>query len=251
MKKLIAIVLSVVVSISLVACGNEEFKLTGTWQAAKAEIDGATFTVSELEAMGEDEFSDFYLIIKDGGTAVAIEQGRSDVIDWEETENGYEIGYAECIVVDSLLCVDNGYGKVFFEKISDSQTVEEKYMSSEDEEKPETTQKPTPPPEATPEPTPEPIEEKNELTGIRPEFKEAMDSYEAFFDKYIDFMNRYENADTTELMNMMTDYLQYMTDFVETMEEMEEMEDEEMSTEEALYYAQVTSRISRKLMTVE
>lgn len=251
MKKLIATILSIVMSISLVACGNEEFKLTGTWQAAKAEIDGATFTVSELEAMGEDYFSDAYLIIKDGGTAVTIEKGKSDMINWEETENGYKIGYTECTIVDDLLCVDNGYGKVFFEKISDSQTVEEKYMSSEDEEKPEPTQKPTPTPEATPEPTPEPIDEKNELKGIRPEFKEAMDSYEAFFDKYIDFMNRYESADTTELMNMMTDYLQYMTDFVETMEEMEEMEDEEMSTEEALYYAQVTSRISRKLMAVE
>lgn len=251
MKRIIAIILAITIVISLVACGEEEFKITGTWKAFKAEIDGVAFTVSEMEALGEDELSDFYLIVKDGGIAVAIQKGDTDKIDWEETENGYEIGYADCTIIDELLCVDNGYEKIFFEKVSDSQTIEEKYMASEDEEKPDPTQKPTPTPEVTPEPTPEPAEEKNELTGIRPEFKEAMDSYEAFFDKYIDFMNRYENADTTELLSLMADYAQYMTDFIETMDAMEEMEDEEMSTEEALYYAQVSSRISRKLMAVE
>ena len=95
-----------------------------------------------------------------------------------------------------------------------------------------------------------PATKPSELTGIRPEFKKAMDDYEAFFDKYIDFIKKYENASTTELMSLMADYMQYMTDFAEAMESMEEMESQEMSTEEALYYAQVTSRISAKLMAV-
>lgn len=99
-------------------------------------------------------------------------------------------------------------------------------------------------------PATNPADEPEGLTGIRPEFKKAMDDYEAFFDKYIDFINKYENASTTELMALMADYMQYMTDFAEAMDSMEEMESQDMSTEETLYYAQVTSRISAKLMAV-
>jgi len=88
-------------------------------------------------------------------------------------------------------------------------------------------------------------------TGIRPEFKAAMDSYEEFFDEYIEFIKKYESAEPTEMIEMLTDYTEYMTDFAEAMEALEEMEDDEMSTEEALYYAQVSSRITQKLLTIE
>ena len=84
--------------------------------------------------------------------------------------------------------------------------------------------------------------------GIRPEFKAALDSYEEFFDEYIEFIDKYETTDTTEMLNMLSDYMEYMTDFTEAMEALDEMENDEMSTEEALYYAHVTSRISQKLL---
>ena len=87
--------------------------------------------------------------------------------------------------------------------------------------------------------------------GIRPEFKEAMDSYEAFFDEYIEFMTEYANADATDLLEMLADYTEYMKQYVETMKEFEDLENEDMTTEEALYYAEVASRISRKLLEVE
>ena len=38
-------------------------------------------------------------------------------------------------------------------------------------------------------------DEGQEASGIRPEFKEAMDSYEEFFDEYIDFMDTYSKSD--------------------------------------------------------
>ena len=88
-------------------------------------------------------------------------------------------------------------------------------------------------------------------SSIRPEFKAAMDSYEEFFDEYIEFINEYETADTTKMLGMLAEYTQYMTDFAKAMEALDEMEDDEMSTEEALYYAQVTSRITQKLLTIQ
>jgi len=104
------------------------------------------------------------------------------------------------------------------------------------------------------EPSVEPTtEEKNSNTedSIRPEFKAAIDGYEEFFDEYIEFINKYETADTTEMLSMLAEYTQYMTDFAEAMESLEEMEDDEMSTAEALYYAQVSSRITQKLLTIQ
>lgn len=102
--------------------------------------------------------------------------------------------------------------------------------------------------EAVPDETPaeqetaEPVAED----GIRPEFKEAMDSYEAFFDEYLAFMEKYEDAEDT--LGMLTDYAAYMAKYAEMTAALEALDEEELSTEEALYYTKVTARISQKLI---
>ena len=84
--------------------------------------------------------------------------------------------------------------------------------------------------------------------GIRPEFKAAMDSYEAFFDEYVAFMKEY--AESTDAAGMSTEYLTMMQQYLETMEAMQELGEEELSDQEAVYYAEVSLRISQKLMEV-
>ena len=49
----------------------------------------------------------------------------------------------------------------------------------------------------------------------------------------------------------MNDYVDYMEQYAETMEKLETLEYEDMSTEEALLYAEVMNRISAKLLEVE
>lgn len=85
-----------------------------------------------------------------------------------------------------------------------------------------------------------------ETTGIRPEFKEAMDSYEAFFDEYIEFMKNYDENDATMLLKSAN----ILTQYAETMEKMEEKGSEEMNDAEAAYYLEVTTRINQKLLSV-
>lgn len=84
---------------------------------------------------------------------------------------------------------------------------------------------------------------------ISPEFKEAMESYEAFFDEYIAFMNEY--ADSNDTSAMLVDYLSYLEQFSETMEKLDAIDENELTTAEALYYSEVMSRISQKLLTVQ
>lgn len=86
--------------------------------------------------------------------------------------------------------------------------------------------------------------------GIRPEFQEAMDSYEAFFDEYVSFMKEYENASQDDVLDMMDEYTDYLKQYTETLSKMEALDDGDLSTEEALYYAEVTNRISKKLIEV-
>jgi len=85
-------------------------------------------------------------------------------------------------------------------------------------------------------------------TGIRPEFEEAMDSYEEFFEEYVSFMKEYATADNPQ--SMLDDFYDYMLQYTETMVKLAELENSEMSTEEALYYAEVSLRISQKLLEV-
>ena len=81
--------------------------------------------------------------------------------------------------------------------------------------------------------------------GVTPKFKAMMDSYEDFFDKYIEFMKKYENSDDTS--SMLNDYLDYMEKYTDTMEKMNELNQEDLSVADWNYYLKVHSRILKKL----
>ncbi len=91
---------------------------------------------------------------------------------------------------------------------------------------------------------------KETSEGVSPDFKKAMDSYEAFFDEYVKFMKKYMNADSDDMLSMASDYADYMKKYTETMEAMNEINEDELSTADALYYAEVNARISAKLLEV-
>ena len=76
-----------------------------------------------------------------------------------------------------------------------------------------------------------------------------MDSYEEFFDEYVEFMNNYDenSSDPAMLMEMS----ELMTKEADMLQKMESMDQSEMTTAEAAYYLEVTARIEAKLATVQ
>ena len=92
-------------------------------------------------------------------------------------------------------------------------------------------------------------EDSAELTdGIRPEFKEAMDSYEAFYDEYCDFLQKYnENPSDLQLIAEYTDILERAADMHKKFAEWEE---QDLSDEELMYYVEVNGRIAQKLLEI-
>ena len=81
---------------------------------------------------------------------------------------------------------------------------------------------------------------------IRPDIKEAIDSYEAFMDEYIAFMKKYRNSD--DPFAMLGDYLKYLEKLNEVNEKFDAIQDKELTDAEALYYSEVSLRVSKKLL---
>lgn len=107
-------------------------------------------------------------------------------------------------------------------------------------EEPENTQ------ESVPEPTPEPAEPVAE--GLRPEFKEAMDSYEAFMDEYVAFMKKYNETDDTG--SMLLDYAAYIAKYADAVAKLDEIDEDSLTEEEMRYYTDVNLRVAQKLNQV-
>jgi hypothetical protein len=85
-------------------------------------------------------------------------------------------------------------------------------------------------------------------TGIDPDFKAAMDSYEAFFDEYVAFMKKYESS--TDTVAMLNDFTTYMTRYSEMMAKMDAIDEDSLNTAELAYYTEVQTRILNKLTEV-
>ena len=86
------------------------------------------------------------------------------------------------------------------------------------------------------------------VSGMRYEFKAAMDSYEAFMNEYVDFMKKY-NSNPSDF-DLLTDYADYMSKYSEFVEDFEKWDDEEMNTAETAYYIDVQARVSKKLLEI-
>ena len=81
--------------------------------------------------------------------------------------------------------------------------------------------------------------------GVSPEFKEAMDAYEAFFDEYIAFMDKYEQAGSP--VSMLTDYLAFLQKYADTMQKFEEIDTDSLPDADAAYYIEVQLRVAKML----
>lgn len=80
---------------------------------------------------------------------------------------------------------------------------------------------------------------------IGTDFKEVMDSYEAFYDKYCEFMKKY-NANPTDI-ELISAYGDIMTEMVEMSEKFESWKEGDLNAEELKYYLEVNSRVTQKL----
>ena len=91
----------------------------------------------------------------------------------------------------------------------------------------------------------EPQEKVVDQNGIRPEFKKSMESYEAFFDEYIEFMSsfKYEDAGLSALAK----YTEFLTKYEKAMTEMDKIDESELTEAEDKLFLETQLRINNKL----
>lgn len=81
--------------------------------------------------------------------------------------------------------------------------------------------------------------------GIRPEIKEAIDSYETFMNDYCDFMKKY--AESNDQASLLIDYMDYLNKFSDFSDKVDAIKDD-LTDEENAYYLEVMNRVNLKLI---
>ncbi len=83
---------------------------------------------------------------------------------------------------------------------------------------------------------------------VTPEFKELMDSYEAFYDQYFEFMKKYSSGEVN-VMEMLSDYNDMLTQLSEWDDKIDRIDESSLSAADDAYYLLVTLRIEQKLLS--
>lgn len=86
------------------------------------------------------------------------------------------------------------------------------------------------------------------VDGMRPEFKEAMDSYEAFYDEYCNFMKKY--ADNPTDIELLAKYADMMSKAADMSEKFDAWNEGELNNVELNYYLEVNNRVTQKLLEI-
>ena len=67
-------------------------------------------------------------------------------------------------------------------------------------------------------------------------------------DEYIEFMQKYEKADSSSAALMLYDYYQLMERYSEFTEKLDAMDESDYTNAEWAYYLEVTNRVNQKLL---
>lgn len=87
-----------------------------------------------------------------------------------------------------------------------------------------------------------------ETGGVDPDLKAFLDSYEKFVDEYVDFMKKYM-ANPTDL-SLLGEYTDMLAELSEFESKLDKYDSNNMSTEDAAYYLEVTSRCTQKMLEI-
>ena len=150
--------------------------------------------------------------------------------------------YGLWLEVNSAFCWDDNFDvdAIVDQYEKEKVEVEDEQKENDETEKPEKSDNAV---------TPEPTQSAETTTsGIRPEFKEAMDSYEAFYDAYVELLIKYQENPTD--WTLLTEYFDMLEELSEMDEAFAAWGEEDLSDEELAYYLEVSNRIMQKLLKV-
>lgn len=126
MKKFTVIIACFAVMVCLASCNSDivdNTSIYGTWNAVGALIEGSEFTVSEIEALGDDSLNGLVLVIKEGGKVYARNDEFDEMLDLVQNGNEFTIGELRAYIKDGQLYWENEEYTVILTKSSESQMI--------------------------------------------------------------------------------------------------------------------------------
>jgi len=243
----------------------------GTWDMISFTDADHNFDESDLEA-ARKKGVDSYLALNEDGTGLFVMGDASNDITWEltsDTDGSFRSGsLSGTFTLDGdVLKMGHGDSGISFRKgqprdttsaaSGDSQSEQaasggsQSDSSAAEESKPAEDSQPSATASEAEAPEPEAAANDSDATSanlVDPALKEMLDSYEAFMDEYIEFMQNYQDSGDT--MSMLQDYSDYMQRYSDFMQKVNAVDTENMSAADYAYYIEVTSRVSQKLLAV-
>ena len=204
----------------------------GTW-GVKMLHDGKNGVLLEdaIAAGADPALRDVRLVFQDGGKC----QLANTVGAWTVTDTGVLCGSAAMSLAGNYLVSPlNEKIMLVYEKISNSQefaAAPAEEIAEEAADAAEVTQEP---------------EKAVPAGGIRPEFKAAMDAYEAFYDEYCAFMQKYKQNPMD--LSLLSEYSSMLAKVAEMDEKFNAWDQNDMSDEELKYYLDVLTRVEKKMI---
>ncbi len=86
------------------------------------------------------------------------------------------------------------------------------------------------------------------IDGMRPDFKDAMDAYETFYDEYCEFMAEFN--DNPSDLGLIAKYATLLAEMQKVNEAFEKWDGEELNDAELKYYLDVNNRVAKKLLEI-
>ena len=123
MKKVLTMLIAIIMVVSLAACNQKNENLGGTWTVDSIEYEGSKFSVEEWNNMENEDFSNFYIILKDGGKAYIYDDGYDSLVNWLKSDDNIMIDDEMCTIIDDMICLEQYGEKIFLKKTSDNQEI--------------------------------------------------------------------------------------------------------------------------------
>lgn len=173
----------------------------------------------------------------------SVDYKKDDTYYRADNEDGYHV---------SLMYEGSNVMSVEIEKPKEPEATPTTAPALQQENTPTTDISPTPEivntvATSAPEPTPEAAPVL--VDGMRPEFKAAMDSYEAFYVEYCDFYKKY--SENPSDLGLLADYAVMMTKLADMNEKFDAWKDGDLNNAELVYYMEVNTRVTQKLLEVQ
>lgn len=171
---------------------------------------------------------------------VSVDDFKSYVNDCKK--KGFDVDYSS---VDGMYTAKDKKGYDLSVYYQDDEETMDIIINAPEQETTVATKPKTTKPKATKKTT---SQKSNSSSGVNADFKATMDSYEEFFNDYVDFMKKYKNS--TDITSMASDYADYMTKYSDMMQKLNDIKSEDLSTADLAYYNEVNARITKKLAEV-